>query len=438
LASGASALEVSKAVLGGPRSPQPPSACDLLLDGLALLTSDGPAIAVPVLKRAVTAFREHNSATEEAMRWFWLAGRVAAFVWDYEGWDMLTGRQIQVARDEGALAMLPLALIARAEVHIFAGELVAATSLYAESDALSEATGRAGSGGALPLDAFGRGQDEATRQIEAATSELIARGEGVGLTQAQWASALLYNGLGRYEDALAAAEQAAEDPHELWFSTWVAVELIEAASRTGKAERALGALEWLPATARAGGNDWGLGVEARSRALLSHGDAAESLYREAIERLQRTRLRPHLARAHLLYGEWLRRERRRTDAREQLRTASELFTAMGIKTFAARAQRELLATGDHVANAASRPGMSSPLRRLRSRGSPATASPTETSPIACSSASTPWLITYAKCSPSSTSPRATNSHGRCPRARVQLRLRSRRPAWPASRLMAAR
>jgi DNA-binding CsgD family transcriptional regulator len=348
LASGANAIEVSKAVLGGPRSPQPPRAWDLLLDGLALLTIDGPSIAVPVLKRAVSAFRDQNSATEEDMRWFWLAGRVAAFAWDYEGWDALTGRQIQVARDAGALAMLPLALIARAEVHIFAGELAAATSLYAESDALSEATGRAGSGGALPLDAFGRGEDEATRQIETATSELIARGEGVGLTQAQWASAWLYNGLGRYEDALAAAEQAAKDPHELWFSTWVSVELIEAASRTGKAERALGALELLAATARAGGNDWGLGVEARSRALLSHGDAAESLYDEAIERLQRTRLRPHLARAHLLYGEWLRRERRRTDAREQLRTAFELFTAMGIKTFAARAERELLATGEHV------------------------------------------------------------------------------------------
>ena len=348
LASGGSALEVSKAVLGGPRSPQPPRAWDLLLDGLALLTIDGPSIAVPVLKRAVSAFRAEESATEEAMRWFWLAGRVAAFVWDYEGWDALTGRQIQVARDAGALAMLPLALIARAEVHIFAGELAAATSLYAESDALSEATGRAGSGGALPLDAFGRGEDEATRRIETGTSELIARGEGVGLTQAQWASALLYNGLGRYEDALAAAEQAAKDPHELWFSTWVAVELIEAASRTGKAERAVGALEWLAATARAGGNDWGLGVEARSRALLSHGDAAESLYGEAIERLRRTRLRPHLARAHLLYGEWLRRERRRTDAREQLRTAFELFSATGIKTFAARAERELLATGEHV------------------------------------------------------------------------------------------
>jgi DNA-binding CsgD family transcriptional regulator len=348
LASGGSAVEVSKAALGGPRPPQRPRALDLLLDGLALLTIDGPSIAVPVLKRAVSAFREQTSPTEEVIRWFWLAGRVAAFVWDYEGWDALTERQIQVARDVGALAMLPLALITRAEVHMFAGELAAAASLYAESDALSEATGRAISGGALPLDAFGCGEDEATRRIEAGISELTARGEGVGLTNAQWASAVLYNGLGRYEDALAAAEQAAEDPHELWFSTWVSVELIEAASRTGNAERALRAMEWLTASARAGGSDWGLGVEARSRALLSRGDAAESLYGEAIERLQRTRLRPHLARAHLLYGEWLQCEGRRTDARAQLRTAFALFTAMGIKTFAARAERELVATGEHV------------------------------------------------------------------------------------------
>ena len=146
----------------------------------------------------------------------------------------------------------------------------------------------------------------------------------------------------------AAAEQAAAYPHELWFSNWVAVELIEAASRTGEVERAADALEWLSRTARAGASDWGLGVEARSRALLSHGEAAERLYGEAIERLGRTPLRVDLARAHLLYGEWLRRERRRRDAREQLRTAFEMFNAMGVEAFAGRAERELLATGERV------------------------------------------------------------------------------------------
>ena len=296
----------------------------------------------------MSAFREEEIAAEENMPWFWLAGRVAAFIWDDEGWSALTGRQVQVARDVGALAMLPLALNARAVAHIFAGELAAAASLYAESDALSEETTGHVSQGTLPLDAFCRREDEALRRIETGTREFIARGEGMGLTVAQWASAVLYNSLGRYEEALAAAERASEDPHELWFSTWVAVELIEAASRTGKAERALGALEWVAATARAGGNDWGLGVEARSRALLSDGDAAEKLYSEAIERLGRTRVRLDLARAHLLYGEWLRRERRRVEAREQLRTALEMFSAMGVEGFAGRAERELLATGEHV------------------------------------------------------------------------------------------
>jgi DNA-binding CsgD family transcriptional regulator len=301
-----------------------------------------------MLKRAVSAVRAEEIAAEENPRWFWLAGRIAAFIWDYGGWDALTARQIRVARDAGALATLPLALNTRAWVRTFAGELHAAAALHEEACTLSEVTGRAVTYGALALDAFGGRERDAMRRIETGTSVFTARGEGLGLTLAQWVSALLYNSLGRYEDALAAAEQAAEDPHELWFSTWAAVELIEAASRTGKAERALGALEWLAATARASGSDWGLGVEARSRALLSEGEEAERFYREAIERLNRTRLRIELARAHLLYGEWLRRERRRVDAREQLRTALDMFTSMGTEAFAGRAERELRATGERV------------------------------------------------------------------------------------------
>jgi DNA-binding CsgD family transcriptional regulator len=176
----------------------------------------------------------------------------------------------------------------------------------------------------------------------------MVSGEGMGLTVAQHATAVLLNGYARYEDALRAAEQAAEDPLQMWFSTWAAVELIEAASRTGEVERAADALQRLSNTARAGGTDWALGVEARSRALLSDGDAAERLYREAIERLQRTRLRVDLARAQLVYGEWLRRERRRLDAREHLRTALEMFRRMGMEGFAGRAERELLATGERA------------------------------------------------------------------------------------------
>jgi DNA-binding CsgD family transcriptional regulator len=169
-----------------------------------------------------------------------------------------------------------------------------------------------------------------------------------GLAIIRWASALLYNGLGRYEEALVAAQRAEEDPHELLFSTLGLVELVEAAVRSGRPEPAADALRRLSDKARASGTDWALGVDARSRALLSDGEAADVLYREAIERLGRTHVRVELARAHLLYGEWLRRERRRLDAREQLRHAHKLFTEFGMEAFAERARGELEATGEHA------------------------------------------------------------------------------------------
>jgi DNA-binding CsgD family transcriptional regulator len=349
LAAGGSAIEVSKAARDARSSPKSAHLSDLLMTGLALQITDGPSVGVPALKRAVGAFREEELATEEVMRWLWLAGRAAGFIWDYDGWETLSARQLQAARDAGALAVLPLTLSTRAGVYLFAGELAPAASLVEESGMLSEATAtRIVPYAALALAAFRGDEDGFKRLLRASEADFSSRGEGMGLTQAQWATALLNNGLARYEQALAAAGQALQDPRELWFSTWAAVELIEAASRTGKADRATAPLEWLTSNTLASGSDWGLGVEARSRALLSHGDPAENLYREAIERLSRTRLRVDLARAHLLYGEWLRRERRRTDAREQLRTAFELFTAMGVEAFAGRTERELLATGERV------------------------------------------------------------------------------------------
>src|SRR3954468_2811436 len=177
-------------------------------------------------------------------------------------------------------------------------------------------------------------------------NDLVARGEGGGLGVIDWATAVLYNGLGRYEEALAAAQQGAAYHNELLFSTWALVELIEAGVRSGKPDSAAEALGRLWETTRASGTDWALGIEARSRALLSDDDDAERLYREAIERLARTRIRPELARSHLLYGEWLRRRKRRLDAREQLRSAHQMLAAMGIEGFAQRAARELLASGE--------------------------------------------------------------------------------------------
>ncbi|MDX6628992.1 MAG: hypothetical protein QOH00_1238 [Gaiellales bacterium] len=344
---GAGVREVAEAARAAPAASQP-RAPDLLLDGLALLNTEGYAAAAPTLKRAVNAFSGGGISREEAARWLWLACSTAVRLWDDRGWDLLSARHVQLARDAGALGVLPIALNQRAGLHLYEGEFTAATSLIEEARAINEATGsQLPPYASLGLAAFRGRELRASEPTDTSSKEGVeGRGEEVGLSLIEWANAVLYNGLARYREALAAAERAREDSHELVFPVWAAVELIEAATRTGKIAGAAGVLERLSQTTRASGTDWALGVEARSRALLSDGETAEGLYREALERLARTRVRAELARAHLLYGEWLRRERRRTDAREQLRTAHDLLSAMGMEAFAERAGRELQATGE--------------------------------------------------------------------------------------------
>jgi DNA-binding CsgD family transcriptional regulator len=302
------------------------------------------------LKRALSAFRGEELSSEEAIRWLGAACRTATDqLWDDETWDMLSARHIQLARDAGALTVLPLALTSRVGVHLFAGDFAAAAALIEEQAALTEAMGtHLAPYGALLLAAWRGREAEVSELIEANESEIVARGEGLGLTVIQWASAVLNNGLGRHEEALAAAEQARQDSHDLGLTAWMLPELVEAAIRGGMSVRAADALKRLSETTAASGTDWALGIEARSRALLSEGETADALYRVAIDRLGRTRIRVDLARAHLLYGEWLRRENRRLDAREQLRTAHEMFVTMGAEGFAERARRELAATGETV------------------------------------------------------------------------------------------
>jgi DNA-binding CsgD family transcriptional regulator len=317
---------------------------------LALLITEGYPSGTPVLRQALSAFRREAAVgTEERLRWSWLAGRAAGFIWDYESWDVLTARQVHVARDAGALTVLPLTLSTRGGVHLFAGELAVAASLVEQVEAVADATdNRTVPYAALAVAAF-RGREADARQlIEASTKDFAARGEGMGLSLARWATAALCNGLARYEDAFVAAEQALEDPYELWFSPWATVELIEAASRIGKSVAAAPALERLAQGTSASGTDWARAIEARSRALLGHGGAPETLYREAIDRLTPTALRLDLARTQLLYGEWLRRERRPRDAREHLRAADGLFTEFGMEGFTERARVELRATGEHA------------------------------------------------------------------------------------------
>ena len=349
LASGGGLLEVAQAVRAAQPSPQPPRAPDLLLDGLALLVTDGHLAGAPLLRRALSAFRKDEISREEGLRWLWVACQAAGLLWDYESWDVLSTRLVRLAREAGALSVLPIGLSTRAGVHLMAGDLGAAASMVEEVQAVTELTRSSiAPYGELALVAFRGREAEASELIEAATAEVVRRGEGEGLTFVQWATAVLANSLGRYSDALAAARQAAEDSHAVWFATWGLVELIEAASRSGQAEDAADALERLSETTAAGGTDWALGIETRSRALLSTGAAAESFYVQAIEALVRSPLRVEVARAHLMYGEWLRRERRRQDAREQLRRAHELFTAFGTEAFAERARVELEATGERA------------------------------------------------------------------------------------------
>jgi DNA-binding CsgD family transcriptional regulator len=274
---------------------------------------------------------------------------MAISLWDDESWEVLSTRHLELSREAGALTVVLLAMNNRLGLHEHVGELEAAASMLEEADSIAEATGsQFPPYGALTIAAW-RGREAVLSElIEGSIDDMAGRAEDAGLTIIRWSSAVLYNGLGRYEEALAAAEEASAYPHDFLYSTWGQVELIEAAVRSGKPEPAADALERLSNHTRAGGTDWALGVEARSRALLSDNDAAELLYREAIERLARTRIRVDLARAHLVYGEWLRREKRRVDAREQLRTAHEMFTAMGVEAFADRAARELRATGETV------------------------------------------------------------------------------------------
>ena len=345
--------DAAEAAHGARPGPGPPRAIDLLLDGLATRFTEGYAASVSPLRRALDAFWQEDGPSEDDKRWLWLAcpvapEPVAPDLWDDETWHRLTARAVTLARDSGALTALPIALTYRASVHVHAGEFAAASALIEEADAISEATGNAPLPYTSLLLAAWRGQEaQASQLIEADVRDANTRGEGRAIGLAEYATAVLYNGLGRYEDALAAARRACEHD-DLGFFGWALVELVEAAGRSGRPEEARTTLGRLEERTRFAGTDWALGIQARSCALLSEDEEADVLYREAIERLARSRVVVHSARAHLLYGEWLRRKNRRVDAREQLRTAHETFSRIGAEAFAERARRELLATGETV------------------------------------------------------------------------------------------
>jgi DNA-binding CsgD family transcriptional regulator len=334
--------EISRAARSLPQPPGPPRPRDLLLDGLALLTIEGRAAGAPALQRAAESLLEISQ--EDALRWGWVATAASDAVWDNEGMLAIAARVLQFVRDAGALAQLPVHLAVVALARAWIGDFAGAAALVAEIDSVVAATGsRFAPGAALQLLAL-QGREAELAALIASVMEHDA--PGARALYAHWAAAVLYNGLARYEEAVASARQAASSTCEVFVTAWALPELVEAAARAGDAELAREALERLAETTRPCGTDVALGIEARCQALLSAGTAADDLHREAIERFSRTRLRPDLARAHLLYGEWLRREGRRVDSREQLRAAHDMFTAIGMEAFAERASRELVATGE--------------------------------------------------------------------------------------------
>ncbi len=339
-------LEICHAALSLPR-PGAPRPLDLLLDGLALLTTGGHAAAAATLQRAAKVLT--SIPIEDVLRWGWTAACATVFVWDFEGMHAICARQVQLARDAGALTDLSFHLNQLGMARQWIGDFAGTEVLVAEEESVAAATGSPiAPYTLLRLRALQGREAEASTAITSAVEHAVAEKQGMAASYAHWAAAILYNGLARYPEAASAARQATADTVYPTPSMWAWPELIEAAARGGDAGLARWALERLAETTQPCGGDVALGIEARSRALLSDGAAAEPLYREAIDRLSRTQVRPDLARAHLVYAEWLRREGRRVDARGQLRTAHDMLDAIGMEAFAERARRELIATGEKV------------------------------------------------------------------------------------------
>jgi DNA-binding CsgD family transcriptional regulator len=345
LASPDDTLEVARAARSAPLDAEPLPARQRLLQGLAIRLTDGYVAAAPVLASGLGAYL----AEERCIDWLCVGFNLAAMdLWNEKAWFELASSQVQLVRAAGTLVLLPYALDYLAGFHVQAGDLSLA------SDLLMEAGGRDFGVRAATLPytslrlAAWRGDEPTALELsEVMMTEGRVRGEGCAITGVEYAKAILYNGLGLYEQALDAAQKAAE-PDEIATSSWALYELVEAAARSGRPDTARDAAERLSERTAASATAWALGTGARSRALVESGDSAEELHREAIESLAQTRMVTHLARARLSYGEWLRREKRRADAREELRQAHDAFTAIGAEGFADRARRELLATGERV------------------------------------------------------------------------------------------
>ena len=326
---------------------------DLILDALAVRLTDGYVAAAPMLVRALASVRTPDDGTDDPDRVLWMvgnraAGLIASEVWDCDAGRMLAERRVGVAREGGALVQLQFALNFLANRLVLEGDLEAAAALVAEDEHLSQMTGVPPVGYTrLILDAFRGDKTETSAFLATTADDAAANGQCRVVTFANYAAAVLYNGFGDHTRALESAHRVFERD-VLGYQTLAAPEVAEAASRTGDQDALAEIRAWVSARARATPTDWALGIDARVRALASEGSVAESHYLESIKRLSKTSLRVELARAHLLYGEWLRRDDRRGDAREQLRIAYDSLSSIGLAAFAERARRELLATGEKL------------------------------------------------------------------------------------------
>ena len=340
--------EICEAAQALPPVEGTPRVVDLLLDGLTMLSTEGHAAAAPTLKLAAEAVAA--LPPEGVLTWWgWIANGPFLTIWDLDGLHRSCVRQTQIVRDAGALSELPNQLHNLGASFVTIGDFASASSVMREAESVVAASGTAVAPyTALRLRALQGREAEALALIETTLEIGRTVGHEFAAGVADWCAAPLFNGLGRYEEAAAAAYRVSVMPYDPYTPKWVLPELIEAAVRDGDIELARDALEKLTATTRPSGNDMAAGIEARSRALLSTSAEAEELYRAAIDRLGRTLVRPELARAHLLFGEWLRREGRRADARAELRTAHELFVAIGMEAFADRARTELRAIGERL------------------------------------------------------------------------------------------
>ncbi|MFE3222643.1 ATP-binding protein [Nocardia sp. NPDC059228] len=340
--------EISRAAQRLPRSASP-GRPEQILHALSLAITAGAAHAAPVLREVVDAFDGTTESPEDVLRWSWLAHAAAVALWDHAAWRRILERNAEVIRCAAAADLLPVVLSTLGTVTAWTGDFAATAAIIAESEAVCQATGASAWSFAPIILACLRGDRAGAEGLVRSMLEVAkATGQGLAITYCGWAMAVLHNGLGNHDEAVTEAVRARESSPDLFVANWALPELVEAAMRTGRTGLATSAVNQLVQVALPGGTEEGLGLVARCRALTSTGAAAAQFYREAIERLARTELRPELARAHLLYGEWLHREGLRDDAREHLRTAHDMFADIGTGAFAERARRELLATGKRV------------------------------------------------------------------------------------------